>query len=431
MKVYLGLGSNIGDRHANLSIALDQLQERELTVNRISPVIESPALLPEHAPAEWDTPFLNLAAECETQASPETIKNWIDEIEQALGRTTGPRWAPRPVDIDILLWGDSKLETERLTIPHKDIKNRNFVLTPMVALKPRLVPPGFAKESLLDWSIKLTDHIPLWMGVLNVTPDSFSDGGGFLEWKFIEPHIQKMIKAGVHIIDVGGESTRPQGNPMTPATEWKRVAPVLERLIDIRDKLPFGPMISIDTYHFTTAKRALSLGVDMVNDVSGLRSPKMIDLAGESNADFIAMHQLSLPVDPKITIPREANPYDVVERWLCKSIELWDKCGLDLNHILFDPGIGFGKTAGQSRALLARAGEFRTHGLRVVVGHSRKSFLIPAGGSDMPERDLATTGLSMNLCAQGVDIIRVHNVPMNTTAYSGWALATKSQKLVD
>ena len=426
MELYLGLGSNLGDRRTNLSIALDRLQEFELTVKRISPVIESPALLPENSPAEWDTPFLNLAAECETQASPETIKNWIDEIEHALGRTSGPRWAPRPVDIDILLWGNSILETERLTIPHRDIKKRNFVLTPMVALKPRLVLPGSNKESLLDCSIKLSDHIPLWMGVLNVTPDSFSDGGSFLELKSIEPHIQKMIEAGVHVIDVGGESTRPQGSRITTETEWKRVAPVLERLIEIRDQLTFGPLISIDTYHVTTAKRALGLGVDIVNDVSGLRSPEMIDLAAESTADFIAMHQMSLPADPAITIPQDSDPYGFVESWLDESIELWDKCGIDLNRVLFDPGIGFGKTTNQSRKLLARAGEFRSYGLRVVVGHSRKSFLTPTIENDTPIKDLATSGLSMNLCTQGVDIIRVHNVPMNAAVYHGWAMAANS-----
>ena len=237
-----------------------------------------------------------------------------------------------------------------------------------------------------------------------------------------------MIDAGVHIIDVGGESTRPKATPVTLETEWKRVAPILEELIDIRENSLFGPMISIDTYRVSTAKKALQLGVDIVNDVSGLRSPEMIDLAGESGAEFIAMHQLTLPVDPQKTLPHDCCPFNVVERWLLESIELWDKAGLDLNRLLFDPGIGFGKTATQSRELLTRAGEFRAHGIRVVVGHSRKSFLSATVDNDITNRDLATTGISMKLCAQGVDIIRVHNVPMHTATYRGWSL-TKNAKL--
>ena len=424
MGIYLGLGSNLGDRRSNLSQALTQLETRELRVTRVSPVIESAAQLPENSPADWDRPFLNLAAECETEASPETVRSWIEEIEQGLGRVAGPRWSPRPVDIDILLWDDAQLSTKKLTVPHARLRERDFVLTPLIALEPRLVAPGAAGESLLDWSRELPTHIPLWMGILNVTPDSFSDGGRFLDWKHIEPHVAEMIDAGAHIIDVGGESTRPRGERVTAETEWARVAPVLERLIETRDRHPFGPLISIDTYRATTARKALRLGVDMVNDVSGLSSDEMIEVAGESGADFVAMHQLSLPVDPKVTLARDVDPYEVLERWLLSRIKQWERAGLDLNRIIFDPGIGFGKTARQCRELLSRAGEFRRHGLRVLVGHSRKSFLRHIAGEDMGLRDLATAGLSLSLCEQGVDILRVHNLPVNVGAYRGWALAS-------
>ena len=423
MGIYLGLGSNLGDRRSNLSRALEQLRARPLTVSRVSPVIESPALLPADAPAEWNRPFLNLAVECETEASPETVRGWIAEIERRLGRIAGPRWSPRPVDVDILLWGEAQLRTQRLTIPHAGIRERNFVLTPLIALAPRLIAPGAAGESLLDWSRALPTHIPLWMGIVNVTPDSFSDGGCFPDWQAVEPHVTAMMDAGVHIIDVGGESTRPRGAAVTAETEWARVGPVLERLVEARDRYPFGPLISIDTYRAATARMALRLGVDMINDVSGLGSPEMIELAGESGVDCVAMHQLSLPVDPKLTLPCDVDAYDAVERWLMARMERWDRAGLDLNRIVFDPGIGFGKTPAQSRELLGRAGEFRRHGLRVAVGHSRKSFLDAVAGEDMAARDLATVGLSLKLCAQGVDILRVHDVPMNIQAYRGFALA--------
>jgi dihydropteroate synthase len=162
----------------------------------------------------------------------------------------------------------------------------------------------------------------------------------------------------------------------------------------------------------------------MVNDVGGLSSEEMIELAGESGVDFVAMHQLSLPVDPKITLAQDADPYAALEQWLLARLERWEKAGLDLNRIIFDPGIGFGKTVQQNRELLSRAGEFRRHGLRVLIGHSRKSFLGDVVGDEMTARDLATAGLSLNLCQQGVDILRVHNVPINIGIYRGWALAS-------
>ena len=424
MGIYLGLGSNLGDRRSHLSRALTQLETKELRVTRVSPVIESAAQLPENCPAEWDQPFLNLAAECETEAAPETVRSWIGEIEQGLGRVNNLHWAPRPIDIDILLWGEAELTTKTLTVPHARLRERDFVLAPLIALEPRLIVPGTARASLLDWSSNLPTHIPLWMGILNVTPDSFSDGCQPLDWKHLEPHAMGMINAGAHIIDVGGESTRPGGEAVTAETEWARVAPILERLIETRDRQPFGPLISIDTYRTTTARKALRLGVDMVNDVGGLSSGEMIELAGESGVDFVAMHQLSLPVDPKTTLAQDVDPYAALEQWLLARLERWEKAGLDLNRIIFDPGIGFGKTVQQSRELLSRAGEFRRHGLRVLIGHSRKSFLGDVVGDEMTARDLATAGLSLNLCQQGVDILRVHNVPINIEIYRGWALAS-------
>ena len=426
MRTYLGLGSNLGDRRANLAKALDLLTHRPLTVERVSPVVESPAMLPDDAPGDWNLPFLNLAVACESDASPKTLLAWCKEIEQRLGRTPGPRWSPRPMDIDILLWGDEQWLDESLTIPHPGLRERNFVLTPMVALQPRLVPPGANGENLLECSRRLSDPIPLWMGIVNVTPDSFSDGGRFTDWSGVEPLVRDMLDAGVHIIDVGGESTRPGAQPLQHDEEWARVAPVLEQLLELRAGKGPGSYISIDTYHADTARRALELGVDMVNDVSGLASPAMIDLAGESSADWVAMHQLSLPVDSNLTLAADRDPFTAVEEWLRESLERWDKAGLDLNRIVFDPGIGFGKTARQSWELLRRASEFRQHGLRVLVGHSRKSFFRPYFGDDMQSRDQATVGVSLDLCAQGVDIIRVHDIPLNMGAYRGWSLARRA-----
>ena len=421
MQVYLGLGSNLGDRRGHLSRAIDALESRGLTIERVSPVVESPALLPDTAPSGWNLPYLNLVLECNARCSPEQLRIRIDEIQRAFGRHGDSHWSPRPIDIDILLWGREQLVTERLTIPHRDLTRRSFVLAPLVALRPRLTIPGRGERTMLDYSIGLGQHIPLWMGIVNVTPDSFSDGDRFVDWARIEPHVAAMIEAGVHILDVGGESTRPGAVPVDPTTEWSRVEPVLERLIEQLAGHRLRPLLSLDTRHPEVAEKGLALGVDIINDVGGLTSPAMVALARDSGRDWIAMHHVTVPADPRATLPADRDPYDGVEQWLLRQMEGWDAQGLDLGRIVFDPGIGFGKNRLQSLRLLRRAGEFRRHGLRVLVGHSRKSFMKSFMGDGETDDDLATLGASLHLCAQGVDIIRVHNVPAHATAYRGWS----------
>ena len=421
MQVYLGLGSNLGDRRDHLSRAIDALEAEGLAVARASPVVESPALLPDSAPSDWNLPFLNLVVECVARCSPEQLRLRIDEIQRAFGRHEGSRWAPRPIDIDILLWGRESIETERLTVPHRDLTCRAFVLAPLVALEPRLTVPGRGDRTMLDHSIALGRHIPLWMGIVNVTPDSFSDGGRFLDWSRIEPHVAAMMEAGVHILDVGGESTRPGAVPMDPAEEWSRVGPVLERLVERTAGRRLRPLLSLDTRHVDVAEKGLNLGVDIINDVGGLAAPAMVALAKDSGRDWIAMHHVTVPADPRVTLPTDRDPFDAVEQWLAMQMEAWEAQGLDLGRIIFDPGIGFGKNRLQSLRLLRRAGEFRRHGLRVLVGHSRKSFMKSFSGAGEAGSDLVTLGASLNLCAQGVDVIRVHDVPLHTTAWRGWS----------
>ena len=421
MRVYLGLGSNLGDRREHLSRAIDALETGGATVARVSPVVESPALLPDSAPSEWNLPYLNLVLECTVRCAPEQLRARIDEIQRAFGRHGTSRWSPRPIDIDILLWGRERIETERLTIPHRDMTCRSFVLAPLAALAPRLTVPGRGERTVLEWSMALDEHIPLWMGIVNVTPDSFSDGGRFVDRARIEPHVAAMVEAGVHILDVGGESTRPGATPVDPATEWSRVGPVLERLIERSAGRRLRPLLSLDTRHPEVAEKGLALGVDIINDVGGLTSPAMVALARDSGRDWVAMHHVTVPADPEVTLPVDRDPYDAVEQWLRRRTEAWDAQGLDLGRIIFDPGIGFGKNRLQSLRLLRRAGEFRRHGLRVLVGHSRKSFMRSFAGKDEADDDLTTLGASLHLCAQGVDIIRVHNVPLHATAWRGWS----------
>ena len=421
MDIFLGLGSNVGDRRANLVRAIEELERCGVRIARLSPVVESPALLPDGAPAEWNRPFLNLVARCATDREPESLLGELKRIEAELGRGDADKWAPRPVDVDILLWGRERIETDRLRIPHPELERRSFVLTPLIALEPSLTIPGLGGKTVLEWSFELEDHIPLWMGIFNLTPDSFSDGGELADWAAVESRIEEAVAAGAQIVDLGAESTRPGAVPLGAEPEWSRLAPVLERLADKYADQRLRPLISVDTYHADVARRALDLGADMINDVSGLTSPEMIELAAESGADFVAMHSVTLPADPAQTLPSGCEPCAAVERWLDERMAVWDRAGIDCDRVIFDPGIGFGKDPLQSLKLLRDAGRFRQSGLRCLVGHSRKSFMKSFTPVDNRERDLATAGASLNLVAQGVDILRVHNVPLNVSAWLAWA----------
>jgi dihydropteroate synthase len=202
--------------------------------------------------------------------------------------------------------------------------------------------------------------------------------------------------------------------------EWARLEPVLEALLASKGTDRLFPQISVDTYHPATAQRALALGVDIINDVTGLTNPQMLDLAQGGGADWIAMHSLGIPADPERIFSPGTDPVAAVEQWLMERLDAWTRAGLDLNRIVFDPGIGFGKDALQSLKLLRAAGRFRQYGLRVLIGHSRKSFLRSITNPALAARDLATVGASLSLCQQRVDILRVHNVAVHTAAYRGW-----------
>jgi 2-amino-4-hydroxy-6-hydroxymethyldihydropteridine diphosphokinase/dihydropteroate synthase len=380
-------------------------------------------MLPDDAPPDWNRPFLNVVAECrmrDAQATPDALLDGLKAIERELGRGEHARWAPRTIDLDILLWGDERIATERLTVPHPGITERPFVLTPLAALAPLATIPGRGTKTVLEWSRAPGRHIPLWMGIVNVTPDSFSDGGRFETWPAVEAQADTLLAGGASLIDVGAESTRPGATQLDAEQEWQRLERVFEPLIDKYAASPLRPRLSLDTYHPETARRALALGVDVINDVGGLASPEMIELAATSDRDWIAMHNLGLPADRAHTLPVDRDPVIEVQRWLEQRLDEWQRAGLDLGRILFDPGIGFGKNPLQSLRLLRGIERFERYGLRILVGHSRKSFMhgLAANAAD---RDLFTIGASLRLCSRSVEILRVHDVAAHAAAYRGWA----------
>ena len=419
MEVYFGLGSNQGDRLAYLEEALRALEQAGARDVAVSPIVESPALLPAGAPASWNRPFLNLVARCRIARSlPDDWHRTIKSIEARLGRDlSASRWSPRPVDVDILLWGRQTVRTDLLTIPHPEIRERSFVLTPLAHLAPRLTIPGQDDTTVLELSSRVRP-IPLWMGIVNCTPDSFSGSGGF-DPERLAAAVDEQVTAGVHFIDVGAESTRPGARPVPPEEEWTRLeAPLREVLALLRD-VRLRPRVSVDTRHAEVAERALVLGADMVNDVSGLGSARMRRLARESGAEWVAVHSVRVPADPARRLPPRPPAPDILASWLARRCREWEADGLDPARILFDPGIGFGKDTLQALEVFAALDRFRAEGFRVLVGHSRKRWF-GGGGPPPPERDPETVGASLALAARGVEVLRVHDVALHARAYRSW-----------
>lgn len=236
------------------------------------------------------------------------------------------------------------------------------------------------------------------MGILNMTPDSFSDGGKYntLE-KGIERALQ-MIEEGADIIDVGGESTRPGYTPVDEEEEIRRVIPVIERLSKISDVI-----ISVDTMKANVALRALEAGAHIVNDVWGLqRDPKMAEVVAKYKAGVVMMHNSIL-----------AEYGDVVKSiidFLKKSIEIAEKAGIERNQMIVDPGIGFGKTLEHNLEVMNRLEELKVLGLPVLLGTSRKSMIGKVLNVDVEDRLEGTAATVAVGIVKGVDIIRVHDV---------------------
>ncbi len=244
------------------------------------------------------------------------------------------------------------------------------------------------------------------MGVLNVTPDSFSDGGRFHACDAALNRARRMVEEGADIIDVGGESTRPGSEPAPEELEMERVLPVIRGL-----RAEWDGLISIDTMKAAVAAAALEAGADIVNDISGLRhDPAMAGVCRESGCGVVLTHMLGTPRDMQ-TAPEYDNVADTVAEFFAERHETLSAAGLDPLTLCFDPGIGFGKTVDHNLTLLAELHSFAATGWPILLGVSRKSFIGRVLGIGVPEeRDTATAVLTAAARRQGVMLHRVHAV---------------------
>ncbi len=431
--IILGLGSNMGFLLKNLRTALHELQKiPELTIKKISSVYLSEAELPEAAPQTWKKSYLNVAVAVESSLTPRALQLQLQTIEEKMGRRRDQRWEPRLIDIDILIWNNESYEDECLTIPHRSLWNRPFALLPLLEIFPEFQSPHL---SSIPWlkpeleapfrtrKIKACLNGPALMGIVNVTPDSFSDGNQCPALESQLEQIKHLILSGAEIIDIGAESTRPQASPVSSAEEWKRLKPLMKAVKDLPQQLGIDPAltpeISLDTFHPETAERALhSSSIQWINDVSGESVLEMVNLIKNTNIRYVSMHHLGVPPSSQSTLPISSDPIPLLTQWTVERIHFLDTLGLKSSQVIMDLGIGFGLSPAQTWEVLKRSGEVKKALERfevpLLIGHSRKSFLKSVLNEDSTfSRDFASSLIAFSLAEQKIDYLRVHAVSLS------------------
>lgn len=275
--------------------------------------------------------------------------------------------------------------------------------------KEKNIIPLSLRNNVFDWSKKT--YI---MGILNITPDSFSDGGSFLSVERALEQAEKMIYSGVDIIDIGGESTKPFSKEISPEEELKRILPVLQKL---RENYP-NIIISVDTRHSKTALEAIKSGADIINDVSGFdKDPEMIETVKKLNVPIIIMHSLGSPETMQDNPVYQENVVTSIYKTLSDKVKKALEYGIKQENIIIDPGIGFGKNQDHNIEIIRRIEEFTSLGFPLLAGVSRKSVISNILNVPPQERDEATIALNAYLAEKGVNIIRVHNVASHCKAF--------------
>ncbi|KAK7264710.1 hypothetical protein RJT34_32320 [Clitoria ternatea] len=452
-EVVIALGSNVGNRLHNFKEALKMMRKSGINITRH-------ACLYETAPAYvTDQPrFINSAVRAVTKLGPHELLSALKRIEKDLGRTDGIRYGPRPIDLDILFYGKYKVRSDILTIPHERIWERPFVMAPLMDLLGSAIDSDTVatwnsfsghsgglsglweklggesligeegmyrvmpvSNSLLDWSQRTSV-----MGILNLTPDSFSDGGNFQSVESAVSQVRLMISEGADIIDIGAQSTRPMASRISAEEELGRLIPVLEAVMSIPEVE--GKLVSVDTFYSEVASEAVSRGAHIINDVSaGQLDTNMFKVMVDLDVPYVAMHMRG---DPCTMQNSENLKYDDV----CKEVssELYSRVreaemsGIPTWRIVVDPGIGFSKKTEDSLDVLTGLPDIREEIAKrslaishapMLIGPSRKRFLGEiCSQPGAVERDPATVASVTVGVLGGANIVRVHNVKDNVDA---------------
>lgn len=412
--IFLSLGSNQGNRLYHLQEAVVLLKKRCLKQMQCSIVLETEAILLPNAPSSWNIPFLNMIIFGTTDLSPLQLLHEIKLIEQTLGRPAQyERWSPRIIDIDILLWDDLKLDSPELIIPHPELQNRPFLIHLLSLIGLNNLPCHDLKTSFLN-SYAL---FPKLVGIVNVTADSFSDGGKYNTTEKAIAHAIQLTKEGASLVDIGAQSTRPGATLKTPQEEYETLEVVLDGLLPMMQKGEIR--ISIDTFWPEVIKKIVDrYPITWINDVSGSLDDGTLTLIAEKKVQLCIMHSLGIPPSKEKILPLNKNPMESVLEWAQINVERLLKLGFKQEDIILDPGIGFGKSAYQNLELLKNLKALANLGAPTLVGHSRKSFIGSFSSQKAQERDIETLAVSAYL-KNKVDYLRVHNVAHHMRFFVG------------
>ncbi len=416
--IYISIGSNLRNRLSNLQKATQLLKKRYLKDLKSSIILETKAILPNGAPDEWNKPFLNMVVYGSCLVSPEELLKGFKQIEYDIGRTqVHEKWAPRVIDLDILLWDNLILNTPYLTIPHPELMNRPFLLHLMAMLSPMDNIPVVSKTfdtiaynnlNTKDCFLKSFTLSPKFVGIVNITPDSFSDGGLYYDSDQATKQALKLISDGASIVDLGAQSTRPGSSIQPSKVEYARLKPVLDNLSHYMKANDIK--VSIDSFWPDVILNVLEhYSVTWINDVKGNLDDNTLKTIASSGCSIVIMHSLSIPSHKDNIIPSDTDPINTINRWAEKNINKLLTFGFNENSIIIDPGIGFGKSLYQNIWLLRNIETLQSFGCKVLVGHSRKSFISSFSTEPVFNRDLETISISSALYNK-VDFLRVHNV---------------------
>ncbi|KAL1632372.1 trifunctional dihydropteroate synthetase [Neofusicoccum ribis] len=463
-RAFVALGSNLGDRIAMIEQACNVMESQgDIRIERTSSLWETKAMY-----VEDQGNFVNGACEVSvipldvhlgyhldeitTSLGAVELLDRLQSIENELGRVKVIEKGPRNIDLDILLYDNEVIETERLSIPHKLMLEREFVLRPLCEMIPDAVLPNTGMAPLQDHLARLpTSNPPLStmtpltpvmapiralqsdrkthvMSILNLTPDSFSDGGVNLaptpntpsHLSTLKQTILSHIAAGATIIDIGGQSTRPNAPQVTADEELARILPTVQLIRSLPEAAHVA--ISIDTYRASVAAAAIAAGAHVINDVSaGLLDPALLPTVARLGCTVCLMHMRGTPDTMTKLTHYPSGVLAGIAAELGDRVRAAEDAGVRRWRMILDPGIGFAKTLDQNLEILRRAGELRDvpafRGLPWLLGSSRKGFVGKITDVKEPrDRVLGTAATVVAAVQGGADIVRVHDVPQMVEA---------------
>ncbi|CAG8584448.1 3735_t:CDS:1 [Funneliformis caledonium] len=434
--VYITLGSNLGDRIGNICEAL-KLLELECKILDTSYIYETSPMYVTDQPD-----FFNAACKVATNLDPEELLVKLKNIESTIGRTPTIRYGPRSIDLDIIFYDDIEYKSSNLTIPHVSMNEREFVLKPLCdiaksfehpklfrtcgqLLSHYLKSPSYSPNNFIHKILPININNVIWkwstktfiMGVINVTPDSFSDDGLYKNVNSALSHAQKLVDEGADILDIGGCSTRPNAEDVPIEEEISRVLPIIQAIRCSSNTSLANIPISIDTFHSEVAEKAIQSGANIINDISGGQlDKKVLSVAAKCNVPIILQHMRGTPKTMSRLTEYGDDLISDISNELFERVNAAINAGIKRWNIIIDPGIGFAKKLDHNLEIIKRLNELNgkrslLEGFPCLIGVSNKRFIGEVINQPIPKnRCWGTAAACAAAVLAGVNILRVHDV---------------------